>query len=180
MLLHVTKVPTHPLRDDNGGVDVLLEKGGLLWVCGANGRGKTTVLRHLAGYYAQGFLGDVGNRVLVESIPLRIFGLTVAGQLSYYEAMYGMACQWQVDWLDTCMHTQVCELSSGQAQRLSLMRLGFLKRDIWLLDEPANALDSESVQVLKGLVNKHIEAGGGVVFTSHIPLFEGACVLCLD
>jgi heme exporter protein A len=38
---------------------------------------------------------------------------------------------------------------------------------LWILDEPFNALDMHAVQALQGLIVEHLEQGGLAVFTSH-------------
>jgi heme exporter protein A len=38
---------------------------------------------------------------------------------------------------------------------------------LWVLDEPFNALDIHAVKALQGLITEHLEQGGLVVLTSH-------------
>jgi heme exporter protein A len=61
-------------------------------------------------------------------------------------------------------------LSAGQAKRASLARVAASGAPLWLLDEPANGLDSPSVDLLGGLIAKHRSGGGAVVAASHVPL----------
>jgi heme exporter protein A len=44
------------------------------------------------------------------------------------------------------------------------------RAQVWILDEPFNALDAHAVHELQGLIGEHLEAGGLVVLTSHQPL----------
>jgi heme exporter protein A len=58
--------------------------------------------------------------------------------------------------------------SQGQRRRLALARLLLGEtRPLWILDEPFNALDSDGVALVEGLLAAHAAAGGMAVFTTH-------------
>ena len=62
-------------------------------------------------------------------------------------------------------------LSAGQRQRVGLCLLSVLPwRPVWLLDEPATALDQTGVGRLVQCLQDHVAAGGLCLFTSHQPL----------
>jgi heme exporter protein A len=61
-------------------------------------------------------------------------------------------------------------LSQGQARRLALARLLAAPRPIWLLDEPAAALDAQGRTLIAGLIEAHREKGGMVLAAVHEPL----------
>jgi heme exporter protein A len=61
-------------------------------------------------------------------------------------------------------------LSAGQRRRLSLARLLSVMRPIWLLDEPVSALDREAQDMLAGLMQQHLSAGGMIVAATHGPI----------
>lgn len=62
-------------------------------------------------------------------------------------------------------------LSQGQRQRVALARL-LLSRTapLWVLDEPFNTLDAAATDWLGALLGQHLRQGGLVVLTSHQPL----------
>jgi heme exporter protein A len=68
------------------------------------------------------------------------------------------------------LHTQLGRLSRGQRRRVALSRLMLVKKPLWLLDEPAEALDAASVEWLDACIAEHLEGGGIVVSTTHRPL----------
>jgi heme exporter protein A len=61
-------------------------------------------------------------------------------------------------------------LSAGQRKRAALARVAASRAPLWLLDEPANALDTGSVGLLATLIEAHRAAGGAVLAASHSPL----------
>ena len=58
-------------------------------------------------------------------------------------------------------------LSAGQRRRVNLARLAAAKAILWLLDEPATALDSNSVACLRDAIARHRAGGGMVALSSH-------------
>lgn len=61
-------------------------------------------------------------------------------------------------------------LSQGQARRLALARLLVAPRPVWLLDEPAAALDAQGRAMLCGLIERHCAQGGVAIVALHEPL----------
>mgnify|MGYP001998121632 FL=1 len=61
----------------------------------------------------------------------------------------------------------VASLSAGQRRRLALTRLLGAPRLVWLLDEPYTALDSSGRELVDTLIRRQIEAGGLVVLAAH-------------
>jgi heme exporter protein A len=61
-------------------------------------------------------------------------------------------------------------LSSGQLRRAGLARVLASNAPLWLLDEPANALDAEGAERLAAVIADHRARGGGVVAATHLPL----------
>ncbi|MHC8508318.1 MAG: ABC transporter ATP-binding protein [Rhodospirillales bacterium] len=64
-------------------------------------------------------------------------------------------------------------LSAGQRRRIALARLAAVNRPLWLLDEPAAALDAEGAALLDTLIEAHRAEGGMVIVAAHTE-FSGA------
>ena len=64
----------------------------------------------------------------------------------------------------------VRDLSAGQRRRTALARLLLDDSALWVLDEPAAALDRDGTALVESLCSEHAAAGGALVFTSHQPL----------
>ncbi len=58
-------------------------------------------------------------------------------------------------------------LSQGQRRRIGLARLALLRRPLWLLDEPATALDTTGLALLAKLIARQLAAGGAVIAATH-------------
>ncbi len=66
-------------------------------------------------------------------------------------------------------------LSAGQRRRVALARLLVARRPLWLLDEPASALDAAAQTMLIGLMKGHLALGGAILAATHGPLgLDGA------
>lgn len=58
-------------------------------------------------------------------------------------------------------------LSAGQQRRLALARLEMLGANLWLLDEPLSALDSQAIELFYQQVSSFLKRGGILIMSSH-------------
>lgn len=155
--------------------------GDYVEVRGANGAGKTSLLRAIAG-----FMRARGGAVHFERAPepacvLHYLGhlnglkpnLSAGAHVHYWAALFGAPANG--DALERVGLTRQSDLpsrvlSQGQARRLALARLVVAPRPIWLLDEPAAALDTQGRALVADLVNAHCADGGIVLAAVHEPL----------
>ena len=64
----------------------------------------------------------------------------------------------------------VGKLSQGQKKKVALTKLLLINCNLWILDEPFNSLDKESIEILKKLFLSHKKNGGVILFASHIDI----------
>ncbi len=166
-------------------LDFTVGAGQIIWVRGANGQGKTTFLRTLAGLSAP----EAGEIAWHDPTPQRCLvylahanalkeDLTVAESLRFLLALAGEApTSAELDaalarfGLSSRHHAPVRTLSQGQRRRVALARLGVPATPAtWLLDEPFDALDAAGIETVNTLLAEHARRGGSVVLTSHLPL----------
>jgi heme exporter protein A len=172
-------------------VEFALDGGEALIVTGANGSGKTTLLRIVAGL-TQPHMGQLswrGAPVAAFDHALRAATLyighavalkddfTAEENLLSLAALHGAAPdrgavanalrEWSLDHHDD-IPARV--LSQGQRRRIALARMDLARRCVWVLDEPATALDAAGVATLEKRLNAHLAARGVAVIATHKPL----------
>lgn len=160
-------------------LDFEVSPGQLLQVEGANGAGKTSLLRIVAGLSRYGYTGRVerhapllylGHHSAVKALltPRENLAWHVAGEAAYSNSQIeeALAKVGLYGYEDVASHA----LSAGQHRRVNLARLYLSHCPLWLLDEPFTAIDKGGVTQLEALLVEHLERGGAVLITSHQPL----------
>jgi heme exporter protein A len=162
-----------------------LASGEALMVRGANGSGKTSLLRILAGVSAplEGEIlwhGDKDRSARQRetayqghTAPLKD-ELSVIENLDFALALDGCPAA-RPELLDTIKtvgltarrNLPVRHLSQGQRRRIGLARLMLARRPLWLLDEPATALDAAGLALFCEVLDRHLAAGGLAVLSTH-------------
>lgn len=179
------------------GVGFRLAAGEMLYLQGANGSGKTSLMRILCGlaHPAAGEvrwrgepIGKLGedyrrelcylghhNAIKEELTPLE--NLLAAAHLADEDLDEGAA----LDALELVglagREELACRyLSQGQKRRVALARLVNERRALWILDEPYVALDTAAVALVASLIGAHLQRGGLAVLTTHqaVPVAAGA------
>jgi ABC-type branched-subunit amino acid transport system ATPase component len=174
------------------GVDFAMPEGSVTTVLGANGAGKTSLLRLLGGL--QRLDGGSGTVLGFDlSHPERSFRRRV-GFLGHDPGLYeDLTAQENINFalkavrlplsatsssLERCgisgrlLSTPVKHLSQGQRRRVGLAKLVARRPPLWLLDEPHASLD-EATRVLVGeLVEEAASGGASIVATSHEPEYS--------
>ncbi|MEM7739417.1 MAG: heme ABC exporter ATP-binding protein CcmA [Pseudomonadota bacterium] len=170
-------------RDVLAGAGFALTPGQVLMVRGANGSGKTSLLRALAGLaQAEGeIIFRRGIQVLdagyIRAEEIHYIGvepglssrLTVEENADFIADFYGgtLRDSLRVLGLHRLGQSRAGQLSSGQRKRLSFLRLIVSPRALWLLDEPFAALDDEGQDLVRSLIDGHCSRGGVAVIALH-------------
>jgi heme exporter protein A len=173
-------------RDVFSGLDFEVSSGEALAVTGANGSGKTSLLRMIAGLLtvADGSIGlEGGETELTLPEQAHYLGhrdalkpaLSVLENLAFWrDFLGGEAFDARISLaavgLDHAVHLPAAYLSAGQRRRLSIARLLAVRRPIWLLDEPTNALDTAGQNMFAALMEDHLSRGGLIIAATHAPL----------
>lgn len=173
-------------REVFAGLDFAAGSGEAVAVVGRNGSGKTSLLRLIAGLLvpAGGTIAlEGGDGELTLAEQCHYLGhrdalkpaLSVAENLAFWADFLGgerfdAAESLAEVGLDHATHLPAGFLSAGQRRRLSLARLLTVRRPVWLLDEPTNALDVAGQDMFAGLMREHLAAGGMIVAATHAPL----------
>jgi heme exporter protein A len=69
--------------------------------------------------------------------------------------------------LTNLIDKKVNTLSLGEIKKLELLRLVLEEKKIWILDEPLNNLDSDTIEILAQTFEDHCDNGGSILFSTH-------------
>lgn len=169
------------------GVDLDVARGEIVLLQGANGAGKTSLLRACAGLLQVGggearVLGEdlvatpraVRRRVGLLAHATGLYDdLTAAENVRFAVKAAGGDTNSVVPALERLgltgrlPTTPVASLSAGQRRRVAIAALVARDPELWLLDEPHAGLDAENRDRLDGLVQDAVRRGATVVMASH-------------
>ena len=162
-----------------------LNSGEILKISGANGSGKTSLLKIIAGLNSaeSGRLSINNNQVGSYEYQSDIFYLGHLPALSPE-----LHCKENIDYLTQLNNSSsnqaldealtnvglknfeneyAANLSAGQKRRIVLSALFITQSKVWLLDEPFTALDSDGINVIEAQITKHCDNNGICVLTTH-------------
>ncbi|HVZ91107.1 MAG TPA: heme ABC exporter ATP-binding protein CcmA [Rhizomicrobium sp.] len=171
-----------------------VEAGEALCVEGANGSGKTSLLRLIAGFLAPAAgairIGDVaeaeergklvgwlGHQDAVKP------QMTVRETLAFFAQLYRSDGE-VGDAMEAVGLAPLADLpgqylSAGQKKRLALARLSLCDRPVWLIDEPLASLDASGKRIAAEMIAAHCGQGGIALVATHEPLGVGCARLSL-
>ncbi|MFJ3309762.1 ATP-binding cassette domain-containing protein [Streptomyces sp. NPDC086549] len=162
------------------GIDLTITPGTLTRVEGANGTGKSTLLRLLAGLDAP-TEGRITGRPRTAYVPERFpsaLPFTAAGYLTHLGTVHGLsrrtAARAAAEWLDrfgAAAHagTPMAQLSKGSSQKVAVAQALLAEPELLVLDEAWTGLDVAARAELERAVAERTAAGCAVVFVDHDP-----------
>lgn len=178
------QIPTGPLQARelrgalSGPFDLELAPGRCTVLSGPSGIGKSLLLRMLADLdpnQGRVSLGDVSRESLPASTWRRLVTYvaaesgwwedSVAAHFSDLDAVRPLLPQVNLD--PSLLQAQVLQLSTGERQRLALLRALVQQPRFLLLDEPTAALDPASRDAVEQLLRRQREQGMGLLLVSH-------------
>jgi heme exporter protein A len=183
--IHVWRGDRQVLR----GVSLEISAGQVVHVAGANGVGKTTLLRVLAGLLTaeQGGVAWQGRPITADygaySATLAYLGhsdalkadFTAHENLTLEVGLRRKTNAAEIDdaltrvGLAGCRDLPARVLSAGQRRRLAMARVMLAAAALWILDEPFTNLDHVGVLLLSGVIAEQLDAGGAVIIAAHQP-----------
>ena len=154
------------------GLSLDLGAGQALQLGGANGIGKSSLIRMLAGLL-EPFAGRIersGGTALLDERPALDPQLPLGAALAFWQRVDQSGEDHAARLgLDRLHDVPVRFLSTGQKRRAALVRMLGQQAPIWLLDEPLNGLDARGIALMESLAAEHCRSGGIAVIASHQP-----------
>ena len=162
-------------------LDFSLEPGAVLLLRGANGSGKSSLLRLMAGLLRP-LEGKIAwNRQAIGRDPeshrrrLAFLGhldalkpaLSAAENLAFWCGSASLPVALAAFGIERLAHLPARLLSAGQRRRLALARIFASQAPLWLLDEPTNGLDDEAEAMFETVLAQHRARGGMAAIALH-------------
>jgi len=161
------------------GLSFTLPRGAAALVSGPNGVGKSSLIRVAAGLLGpvQGSVEGPAARALMAEAPAFDAARPLGDALLFWarldapaDAKGRVTRALEATALTPLAEVPVRLLSTGQRRRAALARVVASAAPVWLLDEPANGLDTASVAALTTLIAAHRAAGGVALVATHLPI----------
>jgi len=188
--------PTAKGKKSLDGVNLSIEKGEYIVLCGKSGSGKTTLLRHLKSVLTPH--GKKTGEILFNGIPIeQVSARDQSARIGYvmqnpddqivtdkvwHELAFGLeslGCDQRTMrarvaemacyfGIQDWFHREVANLSGGQKQLLNLASIMAMQPEVLILDEPTSQLDPIAASDFLNTVRKiNIELGTTVIITEH-------------
>jgi len=174
-------------RDDAlifNDIDFHIGEGQQALIKGANGSGKTSLVRAICGFtelsigqinWNQLSIDDIDSMYQKEIAYLghknglihEISGSDNLGMNPNISDLNGLEELISGFDLGLAMHRPIEVLSSGQAKKIALIGLILSRRSIWVMDEPYANLDDASKEFLSMKIDLHLQSGGMIIRTSN-------------
>jgi len=181
--IHVWRGDRHVLR----GVSFAVESGQLMHIWGANGTGKTTLLRVVCGLLRpeEGRVAWSGQSIdgvrteyqaalaYVSHEPALKANLTALENLRYSVGLKRrvrdaeLRATLEHSGVGACADLPARVLSAGQRRRVAMARVLAMRALLWLLDEPFTNLDAAGSALLLRMLEEHTGQGGLALVVAH-------------
>ena len=163
-----------------------LSEGQHLLISGANGTGKTSLLRVICGLTIPTGGTILWNQLATNNIDCRYYEhlaylghknalipeLTVRENLEYTfegnQSMNRTSSVLEAFGLNKYLDQFAEKLSNGQIRKIALSRILLSEKTLWILDEPAANLDTSGTQFLLTEMQAHLDQGGMLITTSNL------------
>jgi heme exporter protein A len=159
----------------------------LLHISGPNGTGKTTLLRVVCGLLRpeQGLVSWLGRSIsgvraeyqaalayashepALKADLTALENLRFAVGLKRRVTVSELRASLDQTGVAACADLPARVLSAGQRRRVAMARVLAMSASLWLLDEPFTNLDAAGSDLLRSLLQSHVERGGLALVVAH-------------
>ncbi len=160
------------------GLTFNVDPGTILHIKGANGAGKSSLLRILAGLCSAsaGRLHCTVSRLYIGHQMGLHPALSPVQNLLWFMKLQDLGSSLTMAMIHHVLSEldlaeealRPCKtLSKGQYQRVGLARLRLDPAKLWILDEPCTGLDARGIHFLEACYERQLQRGGAIVLASH-------------
>ncbi len=163
-----------------------VNSGELMVLKGANGKGKTTLLSNILN-----FLDPLEGKILYQDKIIDSYiisknflyigesnfaydNLSLNENIKYWLSLHNVNFSQEIRdksinflFNELNLNKKFYQLSYGQKKKLQLLLLMLVNKPVWILDDPFNGLDQETVNKITLLLSKKLENNGLILISSH-------------
>ena len=184
---------SYSIRDINLSID----KGECIVLCGRSGCGKTTITRLINGLIPHYYEGNLSGQIFINDIEIKdqslskiskyvgsvfqnprsqFFNVDTLSELAFGCENQGLAKSEILNRIEegvnlfslkNLLNRSIFELSGGEKQRIACASVYAVHPDIFVLDEPSSNLDPDSIKQLKDVLLKLKEEGKTIIISEH-------------
>tara|TARA_Y100000590_G_scaffold409345_1_gene501440 strand:- start:1493 stop:2107 length:615 start_codon:yes stop_codon:yes gene_type:complete len=169
-------------------INISAASGKIIFVKGRNGSGKTTLLKTLLNILTP-FEGEIfwmgkktknnlfklySSTTLILDKPTSTREITLLENINFWKkiSLSTIVNEGVINLLKTLdiynyINKEVMYLSQGEVKKLELARLIIEQKKLWILDEPYNGLDKNTISLINDTFIDHTANGGIIIFSSH-------------
>ena len=169
-------------------IDIAATPGKIIFIKGNNGSGKTTLIKNLVNILepSGGDIYWLGKKLknnlfnfyksttLILDKPTSSMDMTIIENIIFWKRISSSKINeasinrlLDVLKIDKYINTKTMYLSQGEVKKLELTRLILEQKKLWILDEPYNSLDSNSIELINDTFIDHVSNEGAIIFSSH-------------
>ena len=162
----------------------------LMVLKGANGQGKTTLLSNIVNfleplegeilYHGKSIDSHTASQcfLYIGENNFAYDNLSLNENIKYWLAVHNVNFSQEIRdksikflFNELNLNLKFYQLSYGQKKKLQLLLLMLVNKPVWILDDPFNGLDKNTVKKITTLLSKKVENNGLIIISSHQDVF---------
>ena len=162
----------------------------LMVLKGANGQGKTTLLSNIVNfleplegeilYHGKSIDSHTASHcfLYIGENNFAYDNLSLNENIKYWLAVHNVNFSQEIRdksikflFNELNLNLKFYQLSYGQKKKLQLLLLMLVNKPVWILDDPFNGLDKNTVKKITTLLSKKVENNGLIIISSHQDVF---------